>query len=82
MVWLEHHFPDRKEKGLHQVRSTRGGVRYESQFGRRMTGSGIHAEKITQMFEIAVRRSKLNGRRHELSTANFRRPQGDQLDLF
>jgi len=80
--WLDQHFPDRKDKVLNQVRSMRGGELYESQFGRRMTGRGIHAEKITQMFEIAVRRVKLNGRRHELSTANFRRPQGDQLDLF
>ena len=80
--WLDQHFPDRKDKVLNQVRSMRGGELYESQFGRRMTGSGIHAEKITQMFEIAVRRAKLNGRRHELSTANFRRPQGDQLNLF
>ena len=80
--WLDQHFPDRKDKVLNQVRSMTGGELYESQFGRRMTGSGIHAEKITQMFEIAVRRAKLNGQRHELSTANFRRPQGDQLDLF
>ncbi|MGB1787988.1 MAG: PA0069 family radical SAM protein [Limisphaerales bacterium] len=80
--WLDQHFPDRKDKVLNQVRSMRGGELYESQFGRRMTGSGIHAEKITQMFEIAVRRAKLNGQRYELSTANFRRPQGDQLDLF
>ena len=80
--WLDQHFPDRKDKVLNQVRSMRGGELYESQFGRRMTGSGIHAEKITQMFDIAVRRAKLNGQRHELSTANFRRPQGDQLDLF
>ena len=60
--WLDQHFPDRKDKVLNQVRSMRGGELYESQFGRRMTGSGIHAEKITQMFEIAVRRAKLNGR--------------------
>ena len=80
--WLDQHFPDRKDKVLNQLRSMRGGELYESQFGRRMTGSGIHAEKIMQMFEIAVRRAKLNGRRHELSTANFRCPQGDQLDLF
>ena len=80
--WLDQHFPDRKDKVLNQVRSMRGGELYESQFGRRMTGSGIHAEKIMQMFEISVRRAKLNGQRHELSTANFRRPQSDQLDLF
>ena len=80
--WLDQHFPDRKDKVLNQVRSMTGGELYESQFGRRMTGSGIHAEKITQMFDIAVRRAKLNGQQHKLSTANFRRPQGDQLDLF
>jgi len=80
--WLEQHFPDRKEKVLNQVRSMRGGELYRSQFGKRMIGSGIHAEKISQMFEIAVRKAKLNGRRHELLTSNFRRPQGNQLDLL
>jgi DNA repair photolyase len=80
--WLGEHFPDRKEKVLNQVRSMRSGELYESEYGKRMTGNGIHAEKIAQLFEIAVRKAKLNGRRHELCTAHFRRPPGNQMELF
>ena len=80
--WLGEHFPDRKEKVLNQVRSMRCGELYESEYGKRMTGKGIHAEKIARLFEIAVRKAKLNGRRHELCTAHFRRPPENQMEFF
>ena len=80
--WLGEHFPDRNEKVLNQVRPMRSGELYESEYGKRMTGKGIHAEKIARLFEIVVRKAKLNCRRHELCTAHFRRPPENQMELF
>ena len=60
----------------------RSGELYESEYGKRMTGKGIHAEKIVRLFEIVVRKAKLNCHRHELCTAHFRRPPENQMELF
>lgn len=79
--WLSRHFPDRKEKVLNRIRSMRGGKLNEASFGRRMAGSGIFAEQMRDMFNLAARRAGLDGPGPELSTAAFRRP-GDQLSLF
>ncbi len=79
--WLDEHFPDRKEKILGRIRHLRGGEKLNStQFHKRMSGDGIFAEQIGQMFEIACRRAGMNAR-PKLSTANFRRPN-EQLTLF
>jgi DNA repair photolyase len=80
--WLTTHFPDRKEKVLNRVRSLRGGKLYDAQFGKRMTGEGIFAEQIEQMFHVACRRVGLANNHLPLSTATFRRPGGTQLGLF
>lgn len=79
--WLEQHFPDRKEKVLNRIRDIRGGKLNELDFGARMRGSGIFAEQIRALFTVAARKAGLNQWRTELSTANFRRPGGTQMDL-
>jgi len=80
--WLATHFPDRKEKVLNRLRSLRGGKLYDTQFGQRMTGTGIFAVQIEQMFRVACRRSGIADNHPQLSTAAFRRPGGRQLGLF
>ncbi len=80
--WLAQHFPDKKDKVLNRLRALRGGKLYDSQFGKRMTGDGIFAEQIEQMFEVACRKAGLAESRLELSAAAFRRPGGKQLSLF
>jgi DNA repair photolyase len=80
--WLQMHFPDRKEKVLNRLRSIRGGKLYSSQFGTRMRGEGIFADQIDQLFDVARRKVGLADRGHELSTAHFRRPGGEQLGLL
>jgi DNA repair photolyase len=80
--WLQTHFPDRKEKVLSRLRALRGGKLYDSEFGKRMSGSGIFAEQIHQLFEVSRRKAGLNESGPELSTDAFRRPPGAQLEFF
>ncbi len=80
--WLDRHFPDRKEKVLNQIRSLRGGELNDNRFGSRMRGEGPLAEQISKLFGVACRRSGLNSRHPELSTAGFRRMQPGQGELF
>ena len=79
--WLEHHFPDRREKVLSRVRAVRGGKLHDSRFGARMKGRGIWAEQLRDLFHLMRRRAGLERRGRELSSAAFQRP-GEQLSLF
>ncbi|MBO0734454.1 MAG: PA0069 family radical SAM protein [Methylocapsa sp.] len=54
--WLQAHFPQRRERVLSLVRSTREGKLYDSTFGARMTGSGAYAQMIARRFEAASAR--------------------------
>jgi DNA repair photolyase len=81
--WLEHHFPDRKEKVLNRIRSMRGGKLNDPHFGSRMKGEGIFADHIAQIFSISCRRAGIEeGRFPKLSTSAFRRKGGIQPGLF
>jgi DNA repair photolyase len=82
--WLDHHFPDRKDKVLDRIRSMRAGRLNDSRFGIRMTGEGNAAEMIGQIFRATCRRVGLNQRPWPVSAAAFRRPppSGSQLTLF
>jgi hypothetical protein len=47
-----------------------------------MSGEGIFAGQIAQMFEVARRKAGIRSDGRELSSAAFRRPLGAQLSLF
>lgn len=79
--WLERNFPERKEKVLGRIRAIRGGKLNDSRFGVRMRGEGIFADQISRMFHVACRKVGLPEEGPELSTADFRRPEGAQLGL-
>lgn len=59
--WIKKAMPDRAEKVLHQIADCHGGYLNDSEFGRRMKGSGNIAEQISQQFKIA-RKKYLSGR--------------------
>ncbi len=80
--WLGRHFPDRKNKVLNRIRSIRGGKLNNAQFGSRMTGEGIFADQIHQMFKVACRKAGIADNHLELSTAHFRRVEKGQLSLI
>lgn len=79
--WLERNYPERKDKVLGRIRSIRGGKLNDPRFGSRMSGQGIFAEQIHQMFEVARRKAGIPEDGPELSIAAFRRPEGAQLRL-
>jgi DNA repair photolyase len=81
--WLARHFPERKEKVLNRIRSMRGGKLNDARFGSRMSGEGVFADQISQLFDISCRRVGLEGKRFpRLSTAAFRRAGEIQPGLF
>ncbi len=81
--WLEAHYPDRKDKILHLLRSSRDGQLNDPRFGKRMRGSGVFADHVRSLFHTSRRRHGLLERKLHLSTAAFRRPgAARQLALF
>lgn len=80
--WLENTMPDRKEKILHQIQSCHDGHLNDSQFGRRMKGSGILANQIHQQFEIARKRYFSNQVFINLNCDLHAQYKDGQLSLF
>jgi len=87
--WLATHVPQRAEHVMSLVRQLRGGRDNDPRFGTRMTGTGNFAELIAKRFEIACRRTGLNGEergqatRRSLDCSRFRRPHAaGQMTLF
>ncbi len=79
--WLEHHFPERKDRVLARIRDIRGGRLNDPRFGTRHTGEGPYAAQVRRLFDVARRRAGLTGDWPELSSAACRRPGGMQLEL-
>jgi hypothetical protein len=80
-------FPDKLKHTLSLVQSMHGGKDYESQWGKRMAGSGPYAWMIGRRFEIAARKlgfaEKAYRLRNDLFTPPVAEAQGPrQLSLF
>jgi DNA repair photolyase len=86
--WLAVNFPDKLKHTLALTQSMHGGKDYDSQWGRRMAGSGPYAWMIGRRFEIAARRLGYRDSPLELRNDLFRAPVLDdaaeprQLTLF
>ncbi len=85
--WLQVHFPDRLNRAVSLVQSMHGGKDYQSQWGRRMAGSGPYAWMIGRRFEMAARRLGYPETSLKLRTDLFAKPApaaevGAQLSLF
>ncbi|WP_011580047.1 MULTISPECIES: PA0069 family radical SAM protein [Chelativorans] len=82
--WLLRHYPDRYRHVMSLVRSMRGGKDYDSEWGKRMKGTGPYAWQIGRRFEIAARRIGLNLERRKLRTDLFKagKGEGEQLSLL
>jgi DNA repair photolyase len=80
--WLGRHFPEKRDKVLSRIRAVRGGKLNDARFGSRMKGEGIFADTIADVFKLACRKAGIEGRSPKLSTASFRRPGGEQRQLF
>jgi DNA repair photolyase len=84
--WLTAHAPNKAKHVMSLLRETHGGKPYDSEWGKRMRGTGPYAEMLRLRFERACHRLKLNERRGlwRLDTTLFRPPPkaGDQLSLL
>src|SRR5580704_12083011 len=82
--WLTENFPDRVQHVFKLIRDTRGGKDYDSEFSKRMTGSGPIAWMIGRRFEIACERLGFNVTSVKTTTEHFRPPlpSAEQLSLF
>ncbi len=80
--WLAQHYPDRREKVLHRIADVRDGKQSDSRFGVRHRGTGLYAEQIRALVEIARKRNRVAAHGPELSVGGFRRPGGAQLPLL
>ena len=82
--WLKANCPDRANRVLSLMRSTRGGKLYDAKWGERMVGEGAYAWIIGRRFEVAAQRLGLNQSSVELRTDRFTPPAlpGQQLSLL
>jgi DNA repair photolyase len=64
--WLVENFPLKAEHILNRVKEMHGGELYQSQFGKRMRGSGEYAKMIENRFRITCKKLGLIRRVHEL----------------
>ncbi|TIO08824.1 MAG: PA0069 family radical SAM protein [Mesorhizobium sp.] len=69
--WLLRHYPDRYRHVMSLIRSMRDGKDYDSEWGKRMKGSGPYAWQIGRRFEISAKRLGLNAERRSLRTDQF-----------
>ena len=82
--WLLRHYPDRYRHVMSLVRSMRDGKDYDSEWGKRMRGTGPYAWQIGRRFEIAARRLGFNAKRTSLRTDLFvqAKKKNEQLMLL
>ena len=86
--WLAVNFPDKLKRAIALTQSMHGGKDYESQWGRRMAGSGPYAWMIGRRFEIAAKRLGYREEAVKLRNDLFRAPTlagagaSQQLSLF
>lgn len=79
--WIYKNFPDRADKVWHLIEASHGGKVNDSEWGRRMRGSGNIAEIVAMQYRKYTNKYGLNHERMDLDCSKFKRP-GDQMTLF
>lgn len=80
-IWLETHYPDRKEKVLNQVSEAHGLQVNDNRFGKRMQGEGKFVEQINQSYRLGNRKLFKINILPSLTSSLFQRPFA-QTKLF
>ena len=82
--WLERTRPLKAEMILGRIAQTRDGKLNQSEWGKRMVGSGLIADQIRSLFHAFKNRLELNGSLPAYRLDLFRRPTKDprQMRLF
>ena len=79
--WLYKNFADRADKVWHMIEDSHGGKVNDTDWGRRMRGSGNIADIIAMQYRKYTNKYGLNDERLDLDCSQFRRP-GEQGRLF
>lgn len=82
MNWIDQTFPDRSEKIKHQIQACHEGKLNDSEYGRRMRGTGQEAEQISQMIKLARKKFFSNKKIEPLNSKAFVRVPKGQFQLF
>lgn len=82
--WLHAAYPEKAQRVISRIRSTRDGEMNSSKWGERMKGTGVIADQLRQTFELFARKLGLNQKFTSLETKHFRppKPKRGQLKLF
>jgi len=82
--WLTANYPDRANHVFKLIRDMRGGKDYDSQWGKRMKGTGPYAWMIGRRFELACEKLGINAEKRRLDMSRFKPPRkaSEQLNLF
>jgi DNA repair photolyase len=82
--WLHRSEPTRAARVESAIRQTRDGKLNDTQFGRRMKGTGLRADQIHATFKTFARRHGLDGKFSPFDFSQFRPPriEGEQMRLF
>ncbi len=81
-TWLENTLPDRKDKILHQIMECHEGNLNDSEFRRRMKGSGNIADQIHQLFTLARKKYFPEAQKVRLNCDMHKEYKNGQLKLF
>ncbi len=73
--WLERAQPSRLQKIESRIRDARGGKLNDADFGTRMTGTGVLAEQIRQLFRLFVKKNGFDDRLPPYDCSRFRPPR-------
>jgi DNA repair photolyase len=80
--WIFKAFPNKAEKVLNQIKSCHGGKLNDTRWGKRISGDGIEAQAIHQLFNLAVKKY-LKGRSMKMQRLDlFRNDFNRQTSLF
>jgi len=84
LEWLERTRPDSRTRIENAIRRVREGALNSAQFGKRMSGSGLMAEQVEQVFRTFAKRHGLDGKLPDYDCGQFRPPVDDagQLRFF
>lgn len=80
--WLEHVYPDRKEKVLSQIRALHGGQLNDSRTGVRMRGEGVFAQNMLDQFSLARKKYFKSQEKASYNLEAFVRRNKSQFMLF
>lgn len=80
--WLDTHYPERKEKVLHQIADMHGGTVKDHRFGTRLKGEGALASSLHGLFRMVRNKHFGNRSMPVLNFERFNNGHGKQLGLF